>query len=113
MLLERADVHSLADVLSIDEAVTAAGRVCRRLAVPAPPALDGVLPRLGDRSRQRSSSTSADGKQIPKCADCDEGGDDRGAQVGNGPTIEIEPPTVASHDPVSYTHLTLPTNREV
>lgn len=105
MLLERADVHSLADVLSIDEAVTAAGRVCRRLAVPAPPALDGVLPRLGDRSRQRSSSTSADGKQIPKCADCDEGSDDRGARVGNGPTIEIEPPTVASHDlsPLTWT----------
>ncbi|MEU5957456.1 aminoglycoside phosphotransferase family protein [Streptomyces sp. NPDC047525] len=42
MLLERAGAGSLADVEDTDEAVTVAGRLARRLAVPAP---DG-LPRM-------------------------------------------------------------------
>ncbi|MGW7077214.1 aminoglycoside phosphotransferase family protein [Streptomyces sp. NPDC054866] len=39
MLLERAGASSLADVEDTDEAVTVAGRLARRLAVPAPPGL--------------------------------------------------------------------------
>ncbi|MCX4533235.1 aminoglycoside phosphotransferase family protein [Streptomyces sp. NBC_01669] len=46
MLLERAGPDTLAGLDDLDAAVTAAGRVVRRLAVPAPPG----LPRLADRS---------------------------------------------------------------
>ncbi|MGK5637102.1 aminoglycoside phosphotransferase family protein [Streptomyces sp. URMC 126] len=46
MLLERADGGSLADLPDADEAMAEAGRLARRLAVPAPPG----LPRLRDRA---------------------------------------------------------------
>ncbi|MFF4213948.1 aminoglycoside phosphotransferase family protein [Streptomyces sp. NPDC001796] len=46
MLLERVHTSTLAEVEEGDEVVTVAGRICRRLAVPAPPG----LPRLRERA---------------------------------------------------------------
>lgn len=48
MLLEQASQVSLADLDDVDEAVATAGRLVRRLAVPAPPG----LPRLRDHAEQ-------------------------------------------------------------
>lgn len=48
MVLEQAEQTSLADLDDVDEAVAAAGRLVRRLAVPAPPR----LPRLRDHAEQ-------------------------------------------------------------
>ncbi|MGW2636947.1 aminoglycoside phosphotransferase family protein [Streptomyces sp. NPDC001348] len=46
MLLERARTSTLAEVEDADEVVTVAGRISRRLAIPAPPG----LPRLRERA---------------------------------------------------------------
>jgi streptomycin 6-kinase len=46
MLLERVRTSTLAEVANGDEVVTVAGRISRRLAIPAPPG----LPRLRDRA---------------------------------------------------------------
>ncbi|MFJ6379258.1 aminoglycoside phosphotransferase family protein [Kitasatospora sp. NPDC092039] len=59
MLLERASPTTLAEVRDSDEVLTVAGRLSRRLAVPAPPA----LPRLSDQAadweaRLRSDAAS-------------------------------------------------------
>ncbi|HET6861262.1 MAG TPA: aminoglycoside phosphotransferase family protein [Streptomyces sp.] len=48
MLLEQAQDSTLVDLDDIDEAVAVAGRLARRLAVPAPP----ELPRLSDRAEE-------------------------------------------------------------
>ncbi|MFI0739650.1 aminoglycoside phosphotransferase family protein [Streptomyces sp. NPDC021100] len=47
MLLERAGTGSLAEVPDADEAMAAAGRLARRLAVPAPPGLPRLCERAG------------------------------------------------------------------
>ena len=46
MLLERAQTSTLTEVVDSDEVATVAGRIHRRLAIPAPPG----LPRLSDRA---------------------------------------------------------------
>ncbi len=47
MLLERAGTSTLAELDDADQAAEIAGRICRRLAIAAPPG----LPRLADRAR--------------------------------------------------------------
>lgn len=56
MLLERATPRTLADVDDADEAATTAGRLARRLAVPAP----AQLPRLRDRVEQWATNLRQD-----------------------------------------------------
>jgi streptomycin 6-kinase len=67
MLLERAGHNTLADVADIDEAVAIAGRLARRLAVPAPM----NLPRLRDQVGQWEEQLLADAAQLsdplPRC----------------------------------------------
>ncbi|MBC2874746.1 MULTISPECIES: aminoglycoside phosphotransferase family protein [Streptomyces] len=56
MLLERAGTGSLAELPDADEAMAAAGRLARRLAVPAPPG----LPRLRERAGVWAEELAAD-----------------------------------------------------
>ncbi|RMI31633.1 aminoglycoside phosphotransferase family protein [Streptomyces triticirhizae] len=61
MLLERAHASSLAEVEDGDEVLTVAGRISRRLAVPAPPG----LPRLRERVEEWVHQLRADGAELP------------------------------------------------
>jgi streptomycin 6-kinase len=62
MLLERAGPGTLADVPDIDEAVASAGRLARRLAVPAP----AGLPRLRDRTEAWQEELLRDAERTPR-----------------------------------------------
>ncbi|GGV07636.1 hydroxyurea phosphotransferase [Actinomadura cremea] len=61
MLLERARTSTLAEVEDGDEVVAVAGRLGRRLAVPAPPG----LPRLRDRADEWEESLRKDAAELP------------------------------------------------
>lgn len=60
MLLERAGSATLAEVPDGDEAATVAGRLCRRLAVPAPPG----LPRLCGQASVWEGQLHADALEL-------------------------------------------------
>jgi streptomycin 6-kinase len=60
MLLERARSSTLAEVQDVGEALTAAGRICRRLAVPAPPS----LPRLSEQASTWEDQLHADAAEL-------------------------------------------------
>lgn len=62
MLLERAGDSSLSALDDIDEAVTIAGRLSRRLAVPAPPG----IPRLSDRAEEWEEDLRKDSERLPR-----------------------------------------------
>ncbi|KOG35640.1 MULTISPECIES: aminoglycoside phosphotransferase family protein [Streptomyces] len=61
MLLERVRSSTLADVEDGDEVVTVAGRLNRRLAVPAPPG----LPRLRERADAWEEELRRDAEELP------------------------------------------------
>ncbi|MGW1175962.1 aminoglycoside phosphotransferase family protein [Kitasatospora sp. NPDC002543] len=61
MLLERASRTTLAEVRDGDEVLTVAGRLSRRLAVPAPPG----LPRLSERAADWEARLRADAASLP------------------------------------------------
>lgn len=61
MLLERARASTLAEVEDGDEVLTVAGRLGRRLAVPAPPG----LPRLRDRADAWEEELRKDAAEFP------------------------------------------------
>ncbi|MGW8350957.1 aminoglycoside phosphotransferase family protein [Streptomyces wedmorensis] len=61
MLLERVRSSTLADVEDGDEVVTVAGRLNRRLAVPAPPG----LPRLRERADAWEEELRGDAEELP------------------------------------------------
>ncbi|MGW5640983.1 aminoglycoside phosphotransferase family protein [Streptomyces sp. NPDC003832] len=61
MLLERVSSSTLAEVEDGDELVTVAGRLNRRLAVPAPPG----LPRLCERADAWESELARDAAELP------------------------------------------------
>ncbi|MFG2022138.1 aminoglycoside phosphotransferase family protein [Streptomyces sp. NPDC048825] len=61
MLLERAGTATLAEVEDDDEVVTVAGRLSRRLAVPAPPG----LPRLREQADAWEEQLHRDAKELP------------------------------------------------
>ena len=61
MLLERAGARTLAQVRENDEVVRIAGRLSRRLAVPAPSA---GLPRLSDRAQEWERSLRRDAAEL-------------------------------------------------
>ncbi|MFD0408175.1 aminoglycoside phosphotransferase family protein [Kitasatospora sp. NPDC127116] len=61
MLLERAGPTTLAEVRDGDEVLTAAGRLSRRLAVPAPPG----LPRLSERAEEWEARLRIDAASLP------------------------------------------------
>lgn len=61
MLLERADTSTLADVANGDEVVAIAGRINRRLAVPAP----SGLPRLSERADAWEEQLRKDAGELP------------------------------------------------
>jgi len=61
MLLERVRTSTLAEVEDGDEVVTVAGRLSRRLAVPAPPG----LPRLRERTAAWEEQLRADERELP------------------------------------------------
>ena len=61
MLLERVRTSTLADVDDGDEVATVAGRISRRLAVPAPPG----LPRLRDRADAWEQDLRRDAEELP------------------------------------------------
>ncbi|MBD0676669.1 aminoglycoside phosphotransferase family protein [Streptomyces sp. CBMA156] len=68
MLLERVSPATLAEVRDSDEVVTVAGRLSRRLAVPAPPRPPGCppgLPRLSDRAPDWETRLRADAASLP------------------------------------------------
>ncbi|MFI6156693.1 aminoglycoside phosphotransferase family protein [Kitasatospora sp. NPDC051170] len=60
MLLERAHSTNLSEVPDTDELVTVAGRLNRRLAVPAPPG----LPRLSDRAEEWEENLHHDADEL-------------------------------------------------
>ncbi|WP_433240894.1 aminoglycoside phosphotransferase family protein [Actinomadura nitritigenes] len=60
MLLERARTDSLAQVEDVDEMVRVAGRLSRRLGVPAPPG----LPRLRDRADAWEEQLRKDAREL-------------------------------------------------
>lgn len=60
MLLERAQSCTLAEVQDGDEAAAVAGRICRRLAVPAPPG----LPRLSGQASPWEDELHADAAEL-------------------------------------------------
>lgn len=62
MLLERAGGRTLADLEDIDEAVAVAGRLARRLAVPAP----AGLPRLSDQAGAWEQELRAGAGRLPR-----------------------------------------------
>jgi streptomycin 6-kinase len=62
MLLEQARSETLADVTDTDEAVAIAGRLARRLAVPAP----AGLPRLSDQAEQWQRELQAAPDILPR-----------------------------------------------
>ncbi|MDF6045628.1 aminoglycoside phosphotransferase family protein [Streptomyces sp. JH14] len=61
MLLERARPSTLAEIEDGDEVVTVAGRLSRRLAVPAPPG----LPRLRERADDWEEQLRKDAGELP------------------------------------------------
>ncbi|MFI6737528.1 aminoglycoside phosphotransferase family protein [Nonomuraea sp. NPDC050451] len=61
MLLERVQASTLAEVEDGDEVVTVAGRINRRLAVPAPPG----LPRLRERAGAWEEQLRKDAEELP------------------------------------------------
>ncbi|MFD7308478.1 aminoglycoside phosphotransferase family protein [Promicromonospora sp. NPDC059942] len=61
MLLERVRTSTLADVDDGDEVATVAGRISRRLAVPAPPG----LPRLRDQAGAWEQDLRRDAEELP------------------------------------------------
>ncbi|GAA0955471.1 aminoglycoside phosphotransferase family protein [Actinocorallia libanotica] len=61
MLLERARTSTLAELEDEDEIAAIAGRISRRLAVPAPPA----LPRLKDRAEAWEKRLREDAEELP------------------------------------------------
>ncbi|MGI5198402.1 aminoglycoside phosphotransferase family protein [Streptomyces sp. CA-288835] len=61
MLLERARTSTLAEVEDADEVVTVAGRLSRRLAVPAPPG----LPRLREQADAWEEQLRLDAEELP------------------------------------------------
>lgn len=61
MLLERVEPSTLAEVEDGDEVVTVAGRLNRRLAVPAPPG----LPRLSERADAWEEELRKDAAELP------------------------------------------------
>lgn len=61
MLLERATTSTLAEVGDSDEVVAVAGRISRRLAVPAPPG----LPRLQDQAEAWEQGLRRDAEELP------------------------------------------------
>ncbi|MEU5220606.1 aminoglycoside phosphotransferase family protein [Streptomyces sp. NPDC020807] len=61
MLLERASAGTLADLSDEDEILRVAGRLSRRLAVPAP----AGLPRLRDRADEWEEALRADAAEFP------------------------------------------------
>ncbi|MEU6789208.1 aminoglycoside phosphotransferase family protein [Nonomuraea angiospora] len=61
MLLERVQASTLAEVEDGDEVVTVAGRINRRLAVPAPPG----LPRLRERAGSWEEQLRKDAEELP------------------------------------------------
>ncbi|MFD5114680.1 aminoglycoside phosphotransferase family protein [Streptomyces sp. NPDC058391] len=60
MLLERARTSTLAEVEDSDEVATAAGRINRRLAIPAPPG----LPRLREQAATWEEQLRQDAKEL-------------------------------------------------
>ncbi|EMF00027.1 phosphotransferase [Streptomyces mobaraensis NBRC 13819 = DSM 40847] len=60
MLLERAGTGALAELPDADEAMAVAGRLARRLAVPAPPG----LPRLRDRAQEWEEGLGKDAERL-------------------------------------------------
>ncbi|MEU8400064.1 aminoglycoside phosphotransferase family protein [Nonomuraea sp. NPDC048892] len=60
MLLERAGTSTLAQAAEVEEMVTVAGRVNRRLAVPAPPG----LPRLRERAGEWEEELRKDAEEL-------------------------------------------------
>lgn len=60
MLLERARTSTLAEVEDSDEVATAAGRINRRLAIPAPP----CLPRLREQAATWEEQLRKDAKEL-------------------------------------------------
>ncbi|WP_431913326.1 aminoglycoside phosphotransferase family protein [Nonomuraea jabiensis] len=61
MLLERVQAATLAEVEDGDEVVTVAGRINRRLAIPAPPG----LPRLRERAGTWEEQLRKDAEELP------------------------------------------------
>lgn len=61
MLLERAQPSTLAEVEDGDEVVTVAGRLNRRLAIPAPPG----LPRLREQAEAWEKQLRKDAEELP------------------------------------------------
>ncbi|CAM5393252.1 putative protein OS=Streptomyces aurantiogriseus OX=66870 GN=GCM10010251_53240 PE=4 SV=1 [Streptomyces aurantiogriseus] len=61
MLLERVRTSSLADVEDSDEVASIAGRISRRLALPAPPG----LPRIRDMADDWAQQLRTDAAQLP------------------------------------------------
>ncbi|MET9244829.1 aminoglycoside phosphotransferase family protein [Nonomuraea sp. NPDC003709] len=61
MLLERVQASTLAEVEDGDEVVTVAGRINRRLAIPAPPG----LPRLRERAGSWEEQLRKDAEELP------------------------------------------------
>ncbi|MBE1581796.1 aminoglycoside phosphotransferase family protein [Nonomuraea angiospora] len=61
MLLERVRASILAEIEDADEVVTVAGRINRRLAVPAPPG----LPRLRERAGAWEEQLRKDAEELP------------------------------------------------
>ncbi|MCX5394810.1 aminoglycoside phosphotransferase family protein [Streptomyces sp. NBC_00094] len=61
MLLERARTATLADIADGDEVLAVAGRLGRRLAIPAPPG----LPRLRDRAGEWEERLREDAAELP------------------------------------------------
>ncbi|MBZ4320874.1 aminoglycoside phosphotransferase family protein [Streptomyces huiliensis] len=66
LLLERAGSGSLADLPDADEAMTAAGRLARRLAVPAPPGLPRLRERVGVWEGELRAADRRLGRPIPE-----------------------------------------------
>ncbi|WP_431892710.1 aminoglycoside phosphotransferase family protein [Nonomuraea sp. bgisy101] len=65
MLLERAGRRTLADLDDVDAAVTAAGRLARRLAVPAPPGLPRLSERAGEWEEELRKDAELLGRPLP------------------------------------------------
>jgi streptomycin 6-kinase len=66
MLLERAGHESLVDVPDLDEVVALAGRLARRLAVPAPPGLPRLRDRAGEWEKELLENAALLGDPLPR-----------------------------------------------